>query len=257
MLSLIKRRQIKIFSETLNESSQFTFIFRGIIGSGLIILAFIGHSAFAQSSRLFTTSGIEIADFGPEANSFDLAEARKSPDTSQMPDSNQIIQVGDQNSFSTHIPMTEVEVTYSNAIVDTNKPSLQNIDAIDENMIQNHIIDRANMPGYIDQSTEFHGNGPTWSNVKHLEMLFQAGGLIDLGETLYFLNNTEWIETNRFLGHHPSSAKLIAFKLSADALHFVLTKILFDIEPKYAKGFVIGSLVAQSGTVILNIRTLF
>jgi hypothetical protein len=90
-----------------------------------------------------------------------------------------------------------------------------------------------------------------------LERAYQFANLVDLAQTIRFLNMPQWKEANPLLGPRPSNSKLMAFKLGVGVGHYAVTKLLLKRNPDLAKTWAIGSLTVQGGAVLWNMQTFF
>lgn len=100
--------------------------------------------------------------------------------------------------------------------------------------------------------------GQRWRDLPTAEKIYQAERIVDIGMTLECLHNKPGCrETNPFLGHHPSDAKLIGVSMFMSAAHLGATMALNDRDPHAAKVFATVSAVVGAGVIGLNLRVRF
>jgi hypothetical protein len=98
---------------------------------------------------------------------------------------------------------------------------------------------------------------PTWEEMKKLELVFQSLNAIDAVQTIDCLNRQICYELNPLMGKHPSTEKVIGFKVANGIIHYILTKEIYKRNPKSARTFQYISIGIQGSVVAANMRFAF
>ena len=96
-----------------------------------------------------------------------------------------------------------------------------------------------------------------WKSVRKLEIAYQVLNLVDLAETIICINRNRCEELNPMIGRNPSNGRLVAYKLATGAVHYVVTRHLFNKHPDVLDEWMVGSLVLQGGVVMWNLQHFF
>ena len=102
-----------------------------------------------------------------------------------------------------------------------------------------------------------HAKEPTWEEVRHWELAYQALNIVDTAQTLDFLDRGVAHEANPLIGRNPKPLKLIAIKALGGAAHYLLVREVYRHDPKTAKWVAIASVALQGGVVAANLRFTF
>lgn len=97
----------------------------------------------------------------------------------------------------------------------------------------------------------------TRKDAEHWELAFQALNVVDAVQTIDCLNRDACHEINPLIGRDPSTEKVVAVKVGAGAIHYLLFRLIADRDPKAAKLFSQVSVVVQGGVVAANLRFAF
>ena len=96
-----------------------------------------------------------------------------------------------------------------------------------------------------------------WKSVRNLEIAYQVLNLVDLAETIICTNRNRCVEANPMIGRNPSNGRLVSYKLATGAVHYVITRYLFNKHPDVLDEWMVGSLVLQGGVVMWNLQHCF
>lgn len=96
-----------------------------------------------------------------------------------------------------------------------------------------------------------------WKSVRNLEIAYQVLNLVDLAETIICTNRNSCVEANPIIGRNPSNGRLVSYKLATGAVHYVITRYLFNKHPDVLDAWMVGSLVLQGGVVMWNLQHCF
>lgn len=89
------------------------------------------------------------------------------------------------------------------------------------------------------------------------EIAFQVLNAADAAQTCDFLARGKAYELNPILGKHPSCAKVVTFKVTGGAAHYLLVREIEKRDPKLAKIVQIITIGIQGGVVAANLRFTF
>ena len=113
----------------------------------------------------------------------------------------------------------------------------------------------SNAPAGADNTPDPRKN--RWKSVRNLEIAYQVLNLVDLAETIICTNRNRCEELNPMIGRNPSNGRLVGYKLATGAVHYVITRYLFNKHPDVLDAWMVGSLVLQGGVVMWNLQHCF
>lgn len=113
----------------------------------------------------------------------------------------------------------------------------------------------SNAPASADNTPDPRKN--RWKSVRNLEIAYQVLNLVDLAETISCIDRHRCVEANPMIGRNPSNGRLVGYKLATGAVHYVITRYLFNKHPDVLDEWMVGSLVLQGGVVMWNLQHCF
>ena len=109
----------------------------------------------------------------------------------------------------------------------------------------------------LGQETELLSETLNHRRIARREIAYQILNAVDAAQTISCLNREVCHELNPILGSHPSTQRIIGFKLATGGAHYLVTRLLQAKAPAAVKSWQTLLIAVQGGVVAWNMQVTF